>query len=158
MTVNGVTTYLWFDTEALEAAEFYVGLFPNSRLGSVSHYGPNAQMPEGTVLVAEFELFGRPFAGLNGGPLFPHSEAVSFQVLCDTQEELDHLWYSLIADGGEESMCGWCRDRWGVSWQIVPTVLGELARSGGPGSAKAFEAMMQMRKLDIAALRQAAAQ
>lgn len=157
MTVQGITTYLWFDHEALEAATFYVGLFPDSRLGTITYYQAGAPLPEGTVLTVEFELFGRPFAGLNGGPIFPHSEAVSFQVVCDTQEELDHLWYSLIADGGAESQCGWCKDRWGVSWQIVPKYLADLHTNGAPGAEKAFAAMMQMGKLDIAALQAAAA-
>ena len=128
MAATSLTTYLWFDDQALEAATFYVGLFPGSRLGEVSHYRADAQRPAGSVLTVEFELFGRPFAALNGGPQFPHSEAVSFQVACDGQEDVDRLWHALIADGGSESRCGWCRDRWGVSWQIIPTALGRALR------------------------------
>lgn len=156
VTINGVQTYLWFDENALEAAEFYVGLFPGSRINNISRYQADAQKPEGTVLTVDFELFHQPFAALNGGPQFPHSEAISFQVTCDTQEEIDHLWNSLIADGGSESMCGWCKDRFGISWQIIPSSLGSLLASDDTTrSRRAFEAMMTMHKLDIAALRAA---
>ena len=120
MAATNLTTFLWFDNEALEAAEFYVSLFPGSRLGAVSYYQADAQRPKGSVLTVEFELFGRPFAALNGGPQFPHSEAVSFQVACDTQEDVDRLWAALVSDGGAESMCGWCKDRWGISWRSSP--------------------------------------
>lgn len=158
MTVHGVTTYLWFDEQAMDAAELYVSVFPDSRITNVSHYQDGAQKPAGTVLVVEFELFGQPFSALNGGPEFPHSEAVSFQVRCDTQEELDRIWDTLIADGGAESMCGWCKDRFGVSWQIIPTMLGEVLGGSDPeASHRAWTAMMQMSRLDIAALRAAAA-
>lgn len=153
MAATGLTTYLWFDNQALEAASFYVDLFPGSRLGSVSYYQADAQQPEGSVLTVEFELFGRPFAALNGGPQFPHSEAVSFQVSCETQDDVDRLWNALISDGGAESQCGWCKDRWGVSWQIIPTAL-ERALKGldGYDSEYAFRAMMQMSKIVIADL------
>lgn len=153
MAATGLTTYLWFDNQALEAASFYVDLFPGSRLGSVSYYQADAQQPEGSVLTVEFELFGRPFAALNGGPQFPHSEAVSFQVSCETQDDVDRLWNALISDGGAESQCGWCKDRWGVSWQIIPTAL-ERALKGldGHDSEYAFRAMMQMSKIVIADL------
>ncbi len=153
MTVTGVTTFLWFDNEAGEAAEFYVSLFPNSSIKSITHYQKDAQKPEGTVLTVEFELFGRPFAALNAGPQYPHTEAVSFQVGCDTQEEVDHIWNSLISNGGKESMCGWCKDRFGISWQVIPSILGQLLSSSDrEKSGRAFAAMMQMRKIDIAAL------
>jgi predicted 3-demethylubiquinone-9 3-methyltransferase (glyoxalase superfamily) len=153
VAATGLTTYLWFDNQALEAASFYVDLFPGSRLGSVSYYQADAQQPEGSVLTVEFELFGRPFAALNGGPQFPHSEAVSFQVSCETQDDVDRLWNALISDGGAESQCGWCKDRWGVSWQIIPTAL-ERALKGldGYDSEYAFRAMMQMSKIVIADL------
>ena len=153
MAATGLTTYLWFDNQALEAASFYVDLFPGSHLGSVSYYQADAQQPEGSVLTVEFELFGRPFAALNGGPQFPHSEAVSFQVSCETQDDVDRLWNALISDGGAESQCGWCKDRWGVSWQIIPTAL-ERALKGldGYDSEYAFRAMMQMSKIVIADL------
>ena len=123
MTATNLTTYLWFDTEALDAANFYVSLFPNSRLGEISYYQADAQRPEGSVLTVEFELLGRPFAALNGGPEFPHSEAVSFQVACETQDDVDQIWDAIVNNGGEASECGWCKDRWGVSWQIIPTAL-----------------------------------
>lgn len=156
MAITSLTTYLWFDSQAAEAAEFYVSLFPNSRMLSVSHYPENAQKPAGTILTVEFQIFGQTFAALNGGPIFPQTEAVSFQIGCDTQDEVDHLWNSLISNGGAESMCGWCKDRFGVSWQVIPKILGELLSESDKGrSDKAFAAMMQMRKIDIAALQRA---
>ena len=154
MTISGVTTFLWFDDQALDAATFYVDTFPDSRLGAVTRYQAEAPMPEGSVLTVEFELFSRPFVALNGGPGFPHSEAVSFQVFCDTQEEVDSLWETITSNGGRESMCGWCQDRWGVSWQIVPRALGELLTSADPAiSRKAFTSMMTMHKIVIDDLR-----
>ena len=158
MAISPITTFLWFDEQALEAAEFYCSLFPDSKLGGVSYYRADAQRPAGSVLTVEFELFGQPWVALNGGPQFPHSEAVSFQVRCDTQDEIDHLWDTIVGNGGEESMCGWCKDRWGVSWQIIPSVLSEVLSGADGGAAdRAFAAMMQMRRLDIAALKAAAA-
>ena len=154
MAATGMTTYLWFDNQALEAASFYVDLFPGSRLGDVSHYQADAQQPEGSVLTVEFEIFGQPFAALNGGPQFPHSEAVSFQVSCETQDDVDRLWNALISDGGAESQCGWCKDRWGVSWQIIPTALDRALKGlDGYDSEYAFTAMMRMSKIVIADLR-----
>lgn len=150
MAVSGVTTHLWFDDQALDAAEYYVSLFPDSRIASVSHYPEGGQRPAGSVLLVEFELFGQSFAALNGGPEFPHSEAVSFQVRCDTQEELDRVWDALVADGGSESMCGWCKDRFGVSWQVVPSHLDRLL-----SHPAAWSALMTMRRIDIQALREA---
>jgi predicted 3-demethylubiquinone-9 3-methyltransferase (glyoxalase superfamily) len=154
MAATGMTTYLWFDNQAFEAASFYVDLFPGSRLGIVSYYQADAQQPEGSVLTVEFEIFGRPFAALNGGPQFPHSEAVSFQVSCETQDDVDRLWNALISNGGAESQCGWCKDRWGVSWQIIPTALDRALKGlDGYDSEYAFKAMMQMSKIVIADLR-----
>lgn len=154
VAVRDLTTYLWFDTEAAEAAQFYVDLFPGSRLGDVTHYQADAQRPAGSVLTVEFELFGRPFAALNGGPQFSHSEAVSFQVSCDSQEDLDRIWNALVADGGSESQCGWCKDRWGVSWQVVPTALTRALQGlDGYDSRYAFEAMMGMTRIIIDDLR-----
>ena len=154
MAATGMTTYLWFDNQALEAAQFYVGLFPNSYLGDISHYQADAQQPEGSVLAVEFEIFGQPFAALNGGPQFPHSEAVSFQVSCETQDDVNRLWNALISDGGAESQCGWCKDKWGISWQIVPVALGRALKGlDGYDSEYAFKAMMQMSKIVIAKLR-----
>ena len=153
MAAQNLITFLWFDTEALEAAKFYVELFPGSRLGDVSYYQADAQQPEGSVLTVEFELFGRPFAALNGGPHFPHSEAVSFQVACDTQEDVDRIWDAIVGNGGSESMCGWCKDRWGVSWQVIPTALTRALQGlDGYDSKYAFEAMMKMSRIVVADL------
>lgn len=150
MAVRGFTTFLWFDTEAGEAAEFYTGLFPDSRMGSITPYPEgHPHRPAGSVLSVEFTLFGRPFAAINGGPQFPHSEAVSFMVHCDTQEELDAIWFALIADGGQESRCGWCKDRFGVSWQVVPSHIQQLLAAG------AWPALEPMTRIDIAALERA---
>ena len=156
MAATHLTTYLWFDTEALEAAKFYVDLFPGSRMGDVSYYQADAQMPAGTVLTVEFELFGRPFAALNGGPAFTHSEAVSFQVHCETQDDVDRIWNNIVDSGGAASQCGWCKDRWGVSWQIIPSAL-ERALKGldGYDSDYAFKAMMRMSKIIVADLKPA---
>lgn len=157
MAISGVRTFLWFDDQAEEAADFYVGLFPDSRISTVSHYPEGGARPAGSVLLVEFELFGQPFAALNGGPEFHHSEAVSFVVQCDTQAELDRVWDALVADGGAESMCGWCKDRFGVSWQVTPSRLGDLL--GGPdpaASQRAWAALMQMGRIDIATLEAAA--
>ncbi len=117
MSIDGVTTCLWFDGQAEDAVQFYVATFPGSTIVSTSYYPTDAQRPEGSVLTVEFELFGRPFLALNGGPQYAHSHAISFQVFCDTQEEVDRLWDALVSNGGEESMCGWCSDRFGVSWR-----------------------------------------
>ena len=153
MAVNGVTPFLWFDESALQAAELYVSCFPDSRIIATSYYQEGAQKPAGTALVVEFELFGRPFAAINGGPEFPHSEAVSFQVSCDTQEEVDRIWFTLIANGGSESQCGWCKDRFGVSWQVTPKRLGALLGDEDPAvSHAAWAAMMKMARIDIAAI------
>ena len=154
MAVTHLTTYLWFNNEALEAAKFYVGLFPGSRLGDVSYYQADAQMPAGTVLTVEFELFGRPFAALNGGPAFTHSEAVSFQVSCETQADVDRIWDAIVGSGGAASQCGWCKDRWGVSWQIIPDALGRALKGlDGYDSNYAFKAMMKMSKIVVADLK-----
>ncbi|NBS37534.1 MAG: VOC family protein [Actinobacteria bacterium] len=148
MAVQSMTTYLWFDNQALEAARFYVDLFPQSRLGDISYYQADAQMPAGTVLTVEFELFGRPFAALNGGPAFTHSEAVSFQVHCETQDDVDRIWNTIVDSGGAASQCGWCKDRWGVSWQIIPEALGRALKGlDGYDSDYAFKAMMKMSKI-----------
>jgi len=154
MAATQITTYLWYDGDALDAARFYVDLFPGSRMGEVSHYlADTEQHPAGTILTVEFELFGRPFAALNGGPRFPHSEAVSFQVACETQADVDRIWDAIIASGGTESQCGWCKDRWGVSWQIIPNALGRALRGlDGYDADYAFRAMMQMRRIVVADL------
>ena len=153
MAISGGTPCLWFDDAALEAAELYVSIFPDSRLGAVQYYREGSPRPAGSVLLVEFELMGRPFTALNGGPQFPHTEAVSFQVRCDTQEEIDRVWDALIADGGAESMCGWCKDRFGVNWQVTPTVLDALLGGDDPGAAQhAWTALMDMQRIVIADL------
>ena len=150
MAATNLTTFLWFDTEALEAARFYVDLFPQSHLGEISYYQAEAQRPAGSVLTVEFELFGRPFAALNGGPQFPHSEAVSFQVACDSQDDVDRIWSALVNNGGAESMCGWCKDRWGVNWQVIPKALTRALQGlDGYDSTYAFESMMKMSKIIV---------
>jgi predicted 3-demethylubiquinone-9 3-methyltransferase (glyoxalase superfamily) len=147
---------LWFDTEAEQAAEFYVSVFPDSRIVSRALYPEGAPGPAGTVMTVEFELDGQRFVGINGGPQFPFTEAVSFQITCETQEEVDRFWDALT-EGGEESMCGWLKDRYGLSWQVVPVGMEEVFADPDPSRAqRAMQAMMGMRKLDLAALRAAA--
>lgn len=150
-----IKPFLWFDTQAEAAAEFYVSLFPNSRMLKVNRCGEAGPGPAGSVLLVEFELNGQRFFGLNGGPQFHFTEAISFTVECDTQEEVDHYWEQLSA-GGSEVECGWLKDKFGLSWQITPRVMGEYL--GGPdpaGRDRAMRAMMGMRKLDIETLRKA---
>ena len=150
-----ITPFLWFDHQAEEAANFYSSLFKNSKVYSVSHYGPGSPMPEGTVMSVSFTLDGQEFMALNGGPVFKFTEAISMFVNCETQSEVDMLWDKLT-EGGEESQCGWLKDKYGLSWQIVPAGLGECI--GGPdpeGARRAMQAMLQMKKLDIVKLRQA---
>lgn len=147
---------LWFDTEALEAAEFYVSVFPNSNVNNVNRYGPDAPMPEGTVLTVDFELDGTRFTAINGGPQFTFSEAVSFVIDCADQAEVDYYW-DRLCDGGQPDQCGWLKDRYGLSWQVIPAGLGEVLGSSDPErSRRAFAAMMTMTKLDIDAMRAAA--
>jgi predicted 3-demethylubiquinone-9 3-methyltransferase (glyoxalase superfamily) len=153
-----ITPCLWFDTEGEEAATFYVSLFKNSRITEVSRYGEAGPRPAGTVMVVSFELDGRPFTALNGGPEFTFSEAVSFQIDCQSQEEVDYYWDGLTA-GGEEGPCGWLKDRYGVSWQVVPRALIALLQDPDPGrSQRAMAAMLTMKKIDIAAVQAAADQ
>lgn len=153
MSINGVTTCLWFDDQAEEAAAFYVDTFPKSKIIATSYYAADAQRPAGSVLTVEFEIFERPFLALNAGPQFPHSPAISFQVFCDTQEEIDQIWGALISNGGEESMCGWCSDQFGVSWQVIPRRLTELLSSPDAEVARRTTMrMMEMSKIVIADL------
>ena len=151
---------IWYDLgQARQAAEFYVSLgLPDSRIERVQlSPADNPSSPEGAELVVEFTLAGRRYLGLNGGPQFPQSEAVSFMILTDDQAETDRLWNAILGAGGQESMCGWCKDRWGVSWQITPRRLMAFYDEPNPARARAaFEAMMKMRKIDIAALEAAA--
>lgn len=152
-----VSPFLWFDDQAEQAAEFYVSLFPNSRVLEVRRFPSDAPGQAAGVTTVRFELDGVEVQALNGGPLFPFTEAFSFAVSVDDQEELDRLWDALIADGGSPGQCGWLKDRWGLSWQIVPTALDELVADPDPGrSQRAIQAMLAMGKLDIAALRAAA--
>ena len=153
-----ITPMLWYDGQAEEAANFYVTLLPDSRVDRVVRSPTDTPSgPEGTVLLVEFTLAGQSFAALNGGPQFKFDEAVSFVIHTSDQEETDRLWNALTADGGRESECGWLKDRWGLSWQIVPDRLVELIRDPDPDrSHRAVQAMLQMRKIDIAALEAAA--
>ena len=151
------TICLWFNKDAQDAARFYAATFPNSEVTAVRE--APADYPggkKGDVLTVNFTVLGIPCLGLNGGPAFKHSEAFSFQVATDNQEETDRYWNAIVGNGGQESMCGWCKDKWGVSWQITPRILAE-AMNGDPARAKRiFEAMMKMKKIDIAALEAAA--
>jgi predicted 3-demethylubiquinone-9 3-methyltransferase (glyoxalase superfamily) len=148
------TICLWFDGAALEAAEFYARTFPDSAVTAVHHApGDYPSGRAGDVLTVEFTVLGIPCLGLNGGPAFRHSEAFSFQVATEDQAETDRLWNAIVGNGGEESQCGWCRDRWGLSWQITPRALTEaIADPDRSAAGRAFEAMMTMRKIDIAAI------
>jgi predicted 3-demethylubiquinone-9 3-methyltransferase (glyoxalase superfamily) len=151
-----ITPMLWFDTEAEEAAKLYVSVFPDSNIEETTHYGPEFPDQKGRVMTVGFRLFGQRFTALNGGPEFKFNESVSFVVACETQEEIDEYWDKLT-DGGEESQCGWLKDRFGVSWQIVPTILSELLSSGGPEQAsRVTKAFLPMKKLDIKVLLDAA--
>ncbi|MDQ3047977.1 MAG: VOC family protein [Bacteroidota bacterium] len=155
-----IITNLWFDTEAEEAANFYTSIFKNSSIGKISRYGKEGfgihGKKEGTVLTIEFKLEGRTFTALNGGPVFKFTEAISLIVNCETQEEIDHYW-SKLTEGGSESQCCWLKDKFGLSWQIVPSDLGKLMSSGDAGvSGRVMNALLKMKKPDIAALKQAA--
>ena len=148
------TICLWFDHEAEEAARFYAQVFPDSSVGAV-HRAPGdyPDGKQGDVLKVEFTVLGIPCLGLNGGPAFKHSEAFSFQVATQDQAETDRYWNAIVGNGGQESQCGWCKDKWGLSWQITPVVLTQAYTSADPAAAKrAFDAMMTMRKIDVAAI------
>jgi predicted 3-demethylubiquinone-9 3-methyltransferase (glyoxalase superfamily) len=152
-----ITPFLWFDKEAEEAMKFYTSIFKNSKVGNVTRYGEAGPGPAGSVLTASFEINGMEFTALNGGPQFKFTEAISFQVPCESQEEVDYYWDSL-SEGGQEQQCAWLKDKFGLSWQIVPTILPKLL--GDPDRAKAnrvMQAMLKMQKIDIAKLQQAAA-
>jgi predicted 3-demethylubiquinone-9 3-methyltransferase (glyoxalase superfamily) len=156
--VPKITPFLWFDDQAEEAMNFYTAIFKNSKIGTVSRYGDDVPGPKGKVLTATFQLDGQEFMALNGGPEFKFTEAISFFVNCETQAEVDDLWEKLSA-GGKPDRCGWLKDKFGVSWQIVPTILGELLGDPDPEKAgRVMHAMLQMDKLDIAKLKQAYSQ
>ena len=158
MTIPKNTICLWYERGAEEAARFYAETFPDSEVRAVRR--APSDYPDGSagdVLTVEFTVYGIPCIGLNGGPQFSQSEAFSFQIATDDQEETDRLWDAIVGNGGQESMCGWCKDAWGLNWQITPRALSEAMAAGGPGAARAFEAMMTMRKIDVAAIEAAVA-
>jgi predicted 3-demethylubiquinone-9 3-methyltransferase (glyoxalase superfamily) len=148
-----ITPFLWFDNNAEEAVQLYTSIFKNSKIGKIMRYGEAGPGPAGSVMTIEFELEGQGFTALNGGPHFKFTEAVSFVVRCGSQEEVDTLWAKLTADGGEESQCGWLKDRFGLSWQITPTVLLDMVGDEDPEKAgRVFAAMLKMQKIDIKTL------
>lgn len=152
-----ITPNLWFDTEAEEAAKFYCSIFPKSEITRTMYYGDAGPGPAGTVVTVDFTLDGQPFVGINGGPAFTFSEAVSFMVECQDQTEVDRYWDALLEGGGEESQCGWLKDRYGLSWQVVPVELVDLIDDPDPARAeRATRAMYDMQKLDLATIRAAA--
>jgi len=147
------TLCLWYTGDGVAAAEFYSATFPDTHITGI-HRAPadNPSCREGEVITVEFTVFGIPCIGLNGGPAFKHSEAFSFQIATDDQEETDRYWNAIVGNGGEESMCGWCRDKWGLFWQITPRALSDAMAAGGEEAKRAFEAMMTMKKIDVAAI------
>jgi predicted 3-demethylubiquinone-9 3-methyltransferase (glyoxalase superfamily) len=156
MNMQKITPFLWFDNQAEEAMNFYTSIFKNSEVKTVSRYGDAGPGPKGTVMVAKFELEGQEFMALNGGPRFKFTQAISFVVNCTSQEEVDALWEKLLAGGGAEDACGWLRDRYGLSWQIIPTALGEMMSDPDKQKAgRAMQAMLKMKKIDIAEMRRA---
>ena len=161
MTAHGITPCLWFDTQAEEAAKFYASVFKDAKIGKTSRYGNegvevHGKQP-GTVMTVAFEIAGQKFLALNGGPHFKSNEAVSFQVHCETQEEIDYFW-SRLAEGGEEGPCGWLKDKFGLSWQVIPTALPQMLMDENSDKAqRVMRSMLQMRKIDLAALKRAQA-
>ena len=161
MTAHKIMPCLWFDTQAEAAANHYASIFENSKLGSITRYGKEGHeihgKPAGSVMTVEFEIAGTKFLALNGGPEFKFDEAISFQIYCETQAEVDYFW-SKLSQGGRDGPCGWLKDKFGLSWQVVPAILPELLKDPSPAKAEGvMKAMLQMRKIDIAALKQAAA-
>ncbi len=156
--MSAITPCLWFDTQGEEAARYYVSLFPRSSITSVQTWGPENPERQGQPLLVEFVLDGSRFTALNGGPQFTFSEAVSLQIDCTDQAEVDHYWDAFVGDGGEESDCGWCKDKFGFSWQVVPRILTELLTDPDPQRvSRAMQAMMTMRRLDVATFEAVAA-
>jgi predicted 3-demethylubiquinone-9 3-methyltransferase (glyoxalase superfamily) len=155
--VKGIVPNLWFDTQAQEAADFYVSVFPDSKINAVSHYTEAGPGEPGSVLTVDFTINGQRITAINGGPIFTFDEAISLLIECDDQDEIDHYWETLIADGGSESQCGWCKDKYGLSWQVVPAGMDELFSDPDTSKAeRAMRAMFAMKKLDIAELQRAA--
>ncbi|KGD95005.1 VOC family protein [Rhizobium sp. YS-1r] len=147
------TICVWYDKDAEEAARFYTGIFPDSAVGAIIRApGDYPDGKQGDVLVVEFTVAGVACVGLNGGPVFKHNEAFSFQISTEDQEETDRYWNAIVGNGGQESECGWCKDKWGISWQITPRVLMEALVAGGAEAKRAFDAMMTMKKIDVAAI------
>jgi predicted 3-demethylubiquinone-9 3-methyltransferase (glyoxalase superfamily) len=145
------TICLWYNKDAEDAARFYASVFPDSKVGKIHHApGDNPSGKQGEVLVVEFTVCGIPCIGLNGGPQFPHDEAFSFQIATDDQEETDRYWNAIVGNGGKESECGWCKDKWGLNWQITPRTLTDAMAAGGAEAKRAFDAMMTMQKIDVA--------
>jgi predicted 3-demethylubiquinone-9 3-methyltransferase (glyoxalase superfamily) len=156
--MNQITPFLWFDREGEEAAKFYTSVFPNSKITNVSRYGSDGPRPEGTAMTVAFELEGQAFVALNGGPQFKFTEAVSFLVNCETQEQVDAYW-SKLSEGGEEGPCGWLKDKFGLSWQIIPAALPRLLSDPDPEKAqRVMQAMLQMKKIEVDVLERAAAE
>ncbi|MDR7035092.1 putative 3-demethylubiquinone-9 3-methyltransferase (glyoxalase superfamily) [Mesorhizobium sp. BE184] len=151
MTIPKNTICIWYDKDAEAAANFYASVFPDTKVGAI-HRSPsdNPGNKEGDVLVVDFTVCGIPCIGLNGGTIFKQTEAFSFQIATDDQEETDRYWNAIVSNGGQESECGWCKDKWGVSWQITPRTLTEAMAAGGAEAKRAFDAMMKMRKIDVA--------
>ncbi len=153
MVIPKNTVCLWYEKDAETAARFYAEVFPESSVGAVHHApGDYPSGKAGDVLTVDFIVAGIPCLGLNGGPVFRHNESFSFQIATDDQDETDRYWNAIVGNGGQESECGWCKDKWGISWQITPRVLTEAMAAGGAEAKRAFEAMMTMRKIDVAAI------
>jgi len=151
MPIPKNTICLWYDGEAEAAANFYASVFPDTKVGKIWRSpSDNPSNKQGEVLVVEFTVCGIPCIGLNGGPIFKHNESFSFQIATDDQEETDRYWNAIVGNGGAESECGWCKDKWGISWQITPRTLTEAMTAGGAEAKRAFDAMMTMRKIDVA--------
>jgi len=154
-----ISPFLWFDSNAEEAAAFYTSIFKNSKILKIARYGEAGPGPAGSVMIVHFQIEGQEFIALNGGPQFKFTEAISFCINCQTQEEVDYFWNKLTADGGQEVQCGWLKDKYGLSWQVTPTILGELMSDKDAKKAqRVMQAMLQMKKIDIAALKNAYAQ
>lgn len=155
MQIQKITPFLWFDGQAEDAARFYTSIFKNSKIGAMSRYGEGAPLPAGTVMVVEFEIEGMGFLALNGGPEYKFNESVSFMIHCDGQEEVDYYWEKLSA-GGQEIACGWLKDKFGLTWQVTPTILMKLVQDPDPAKAqRVMQAMMKMVKIDIPTLQRA---
>ena len=153
-----ITPFLWFNDKAEEAANFYTSIFRNSKVNAVTRYGNAGPGPKGSVMTANFELDGQPFVALNGGPQFPFTEAVSFVVNCENQQEIDYYWDKLTSGGGQPVQCGWLKDKFGLSWQVVPTSMSRLMQQPDPARAdRVMKALLRMQKIDIAALERASA-